>query len=274
VREAVQKYSKQMYAVPGWFHYTDVMLLDLVTQAQEAHRFEGDILEIGAFYGRSAILLGMLLGPHERLAVCDLFEAPFAGGAAQEELSRSPTRQPTREEFEHFYRRFHATLPVIHQCASSELPVRLTGCNEFKLIHIDGSHLYEVVEQDIKLARSALTPQGIIVIDDFSSASTAGVAASTWGAVLAAELYPLALTDAKMYATLQPAPEIYRTLSGLIREHPGLAAETLTIAGAAMWYVRDQRSLAQRLSHRALAVPFEIREHLPPAVAQALAART
>ena len=48
--------------VPGWFDRTDAMMFDAVDAAQRRENVRGDLLEIGCFQGRSAILLGYLAG--------------------------------------------------------------------------------------------------------------------------------------------------------------------------------------------------------------------
>jgi methyltransferase family protein len=45
----------------------------------------------------------------------------------------------------------------------------------FRLIHIDGSHLFEIVQQDIKLSKDILKDDGIVIFDDYRSPHTPGV---------------------------------------------------------------------------------------------------
>ena len=75
----------------------------------------------------------------------------------------------------------------------------------FRFIHIDGSHLYQIVKQDLHTASGLLEKGGIVAIDDYRTAHTPGVAAAAWEAVLAGRLIPLCLTPQKMYATCKHA---------------------------------------------------------------------
>ena len=72
-----------------------------------------------------------------------------------------------------------------------------------KLIHIDGSHLYDFVSQDLNLAKSLLIENnGIISIDDYRSPHTLGVSRAIWEFLQSnAEFKPIFITSAKMYIT-------------------------------------------------------------------------
>ena len=59
--------------VLGWFDDLDAAMFRAIDQVHRAIGVEGDLLEIGAYLGKSAILLGYLVRPQEHLVVCDLF---------------------------------------------------------------------------------------------------------------------------------------------------------------------------------------------------------
>jgi hypothetical protein len=69
------------------------------------------------------------------------------------------------------------------------------------LIHIDGSHLYKNVATDIQLCRRLLVEQGVMVLDDWASYRSPGVAAAVWEAVLSGGLRPICATQDKLYCT-------------------------------------------------------------------------
>jgi len=52
------------------------LLFRKINELQHAEGKTGDLLEIGVYRGKSAILLGYLLQGEERLVLCDLFGAP------------------------------------------------------------------------------------------------------------------------------------------------------------------------------------------------------
>jgi hypothetical protein len=53
---------------------------------------------------------------------------------------------------------------------------------------------------DISAARTLLKPGGVVVLDDYRSEHTPGVAAAAWQAI-SAGMHPFLLTQSKMYAT-------------------------------------------------------------------------
>ena len=196
---SVTEYLAIKDSVQGWFLDIDATLFIGVDALQRAHGARGDLLEIGVFYGRSSILLGYLARPGETLVTCDVFEDVQAlsdEGHAEHDTYHRALR---RDEFERNYLRFHATLPTIIAAPSSTLDAD-AWAGRFRLIHIDGGHEYDVVREDIRLARRMLAPGGIVIFDDWSQPHCPGVGMAVWEDYLRGDLIPLALTDAKFYA--------------------------------------------------------------------------
>jgi len=195
---AIDEYiATGMDSIGGWFKPVDARLFASISLEQRRSEVRGDVLEIGAFHGRSSVLLGYLVEGGERLHVCDVF-GPDAG-TGPEHAREQDRYYPGlgRDRFEANYRRFHGSLPVIHQTASG----RLGGLppSSFRMIHIDGSHLYEEVGQDLRLATRLLTDGGIIIVDDYRVQHTPGVAAALWGLVTSERLQVVAVTKTKAY---------------------------------------------------------------------------
>jgi hypothetical protein len=191
--------------VPGFLDTLDAELFLRLAETQARRDIRGHLLEIGVWYGRSAIVLGSLKREDEELHVCDLFETQPPTAAGRRELARhdAPLQGPSRAQFESAYERVHGGLPLVHQCASSELSASDLGPNRFRFIHIDGSHRYEAVLADIALARELAADECVIVFDDFSNLGHLGVAAAVWPSVVSSEVEPFACTPAKLYATLE-----------------------------------------------------------------------
>ena len=73
-RPTIDEYLAHMHElVLGWFDDVDAAVFRAIDDVQGASGVKGDLLEIGTYLGKSAILLGYLLRPQERLVVCDLF---------------------------------------------------------------------------------------------------------------------------------------------------------------------------------------------------------
>ncbi len=195
-------YLLAMDPIPGWFAPLDLRILVELDRLQRAHGITGDLFEIGTFFGKSAILLGYLTqaGGEERLVVCDVFEQ--RDGLDDEtaaQFSASYAAVSDRAFLEQ-YERFHARPPEVIVGPSSDIDAnsRKGTC---RLVHVDGSHRYDVVCRDAATARQLLGPGGIVAFDDVSTAHNPGSALAIWELVLSGAFVPICLTDAKLYGT-------------------------------------------------------------------------
>lgn len=227
---AIEQYIAQGSAtVPGWFHPCDARILAALSDAQLRAGIVGDMLEIGCYLGKSAILLGHLVGPHA-LHVCDVF-----GAAGEDEpRSREQSRYYSdlqRDAFEANYLRFHPSLPVVHAHASGELDGLQP--RSFRLIHVDGSHLYEQVLTDLELSLELLAHGGVIAVDDFRQPHTPGVAAALWGLVNSARLEVLIISKAKAYVCRAGDDLARRTLDEVVDEETRFRVVDTVIFGSA-----------------------------------------
>jgi hypothetical protein len=184
--------------VPGWFQRTDAVLFDTIDSAQRRAGIGGDILEIGCYQGASAVLLGYLRQPGERFIVCDLFDGDVTDPEDEAERQRFDTNL-SRRTFEANYLMFHRDLPEIIAGPSSGL-FDLELARTFRLIHVDGSHAYDLVRSDLLLSKQLLMPGGVVAFDDIISVHTPGVTAAVWEGVLRDELVPL-FQSRKFYGT-------------------------------------------------------------------------
>ncbi|MFG2313823.1 class I SAM-dependent methyltransferase [Streptomyces tendae] len=197
--QVTHEYPGELNDVPGWFWPLDQVLFSWFLERQERLDTRGDLLELGAYLGKSAILLGHRLRDGETLTVCDLFGAEPPDAANRAEAAKSYSSL-TRQAFERNYLAFHPTLPTIIQAPSSAV-VDEVPPGTCRFVHIDASHLYEHVEGDIGAAKELLVPDGIVVLDDFRSEHTPGVAVAAWEAVLNRGLRPVCLSSQKLYGT-------------------------------------------------------------------------
>ena len=185
-------------SVPGWFERADAELFSAIDFAQRTAGLVGDILEIGCYQGSSAILLEFLRRSNERLVVCDLFQE-VATTLDDFHHRTNSYSDFSRESFEVNFLRFHKNLPEIIAGSSTMLPSRNLG-RTFRLIHIDGSHEYEIVRSDLLLAKSLLMPGGFVIFDDIITLHTPGVTAAVWEGVIHDGLIPLYQTH-QFYGT-------------------------------------------------------------------------
>lgn len=194
----VAKYEVQTRGVRGWLSPTDIRLFLHLSRLQRWMGIVGDILEIGVFEGKSAILLGFCRSDDEQLVVCDLFEDVADVG---DRLAQSRAYKGlTMERFLRNFQRCHDRAPEVHACPSAALSERGLE-RSFRVVHIDGGHTYDQVRSDATFARSVLERGGIVVFDDYVTPHTPGVAAVVWEDVASHRLVPLALSNHKFYGT-------------------------------------------------------------------------
>ncbi|MDN3024443.1 class I SAM-dependent methyltransferase [Streptomyces sp. S.PB5] len=201
--------------VPGWFPPLDQVLFTWLLDRQEAQGHKGDLVELGAYMGKSAILLGRHLGPGEQFTVCDLFGGEAPDGANKAETAKSYASL-TRQAFERNYLSFHDALPRVIEAPSSVISSEVAA-GSCRFVHIDASHLYEHVRDDIGAARDLLQPEGVVVLDDFRSEHTPGVSVATWEAVLNRELRVICLSTQKLYGTWGDPGPVQEELLEMLR---------------------------------------------------------
>ncbi|MFH8558628.1 class I SAM-dependent methyltransferase [Streptomyces celluloflavus] len=216
--------------VKGWFFTADQLLFDWFLAHQRDRSVPGDLLELGAYLGKSAIFMGARLRAGERFTVCDLFDSPAGDAPNSREMQKSYATL-TRRAFEANYLAFHDELPAIVQGPSSAVREHVAD-GTVRFAHIDASHLYEHVHGDILAARELLTGSGVVVLDDYRAEHCPGVAAATWQAVATEGLRPLCITGTKFYGTWGD-PEPYRTaLLGWLTGRAGIWHEVQSVHGA------------------------------------------
>ncbi|CCK27905.1 hypothetical protein BN159_3526 [Streptomyces davaonensis JCM 4913] len=225
--------------VPGWFPALDQTLFTWFLQRQETLGQRGDLLELGVYLGKSAILLGRHLRPGETFTVCDLFESDAPDGANQAEASKSYASL-TRQAFERNYLAFHDALPRVIQGPSSLITGEVAA-GTCRFVHIDASHLYEHVYDDIGAARDLLVPDGIVVLDDFRSEHTPGVSVATWEAVLNRGLRPVCLSTQKLYGTWGDPGAVQEELLGMLRGREDCGLSVQDAAGHRLVRVRARK---------------------------------
>lgn len=151
--------------VKGWFFTADQLLFDWFLTRQKERAEPGDLLELGAYMGKSAIFLGARRRAGERFTVCDLFDSPAEDASNSQEMEKSYATL-TRRAFEANYLAFHEELPTIVQGLSSLVSEHVDE-GSVRFAHIDASHLYEHVHGDILAVRELLTGNGVVVMDDY-----------------------------------------------------------------------------------------------------------
>jgi hypothetical protein len=215
--------------IPGWFHGYDVALFRWFLSEQVNAGTTGDLAELGGYLGKSAVVIGDYVQPGETFTVIDLFDTGATDSAnATENSSAYPDL--TRQAFERNYLRVHPTPPTVIQ-GYSETITEHARLGRHRFVHIDASHLYEHVRGDIRAAEKLLSREGVVVLDDLTSAHSPGVAAAVWQEIVAGDLHAIVTSEHKMYATWGDAGRWQEALMAWMASSP-MPWEEQTIAGS------------------------------------------
>lgn len=228
--ETAAQYARGFEEIPGFFYLADFMLFDFILAQQLDSGVTGDMLEIGVYQGKSAILMGCGLRPDERLIACDLFEEVVShddiaiedrvayGGLEVAEFCRN---------WNHFHSQHRLDIRICDSAKLTELPT-------LRFTHVDGCHNYQCVRDDIRLAAKHTGPRGVISLDDYGIAEKPGVAAAISEAVAAGELFPFCASDMKLYAATNSDDQalwaaVLKTMPG-VNVFPFPGYEVVTVA--------------------------------------------
>jgi Methyltransferase domain len=211
------------HAIKGWFNEIDRRCFTALLESQRETP-PGDLVELGAFRGKSAVIIGDYLRDGEQFVVVDLFgDQESFGGSAEDVANRRENRRSypglTRHLFEENYLSCHDELPVVVQGFSSEV-VDHVKPGAARFIHIDASHLYAAVKTDCESAKLLLRPGGVVSFDDYRNHKSPGVGAAVWESVVTDGLIPIATTRKKMYACYDDPTPHQETLRAMIAEDP------------------------------------------------------
>jgi hypothetical protein len=201
----IQRYRRNFFKVPGWLPLIDFELFVILDEIQVEHQYAGDILEIGTYKGKSGILLSWFPGESEMTYLVDLFEeikketvidAPEYSSLDLEGATKNLTK-------------YGNTFQLIP--GNSIQLLSIVPHSKYRLIHIDGSHQYEVVAQDLMNTLQLLNTSGVIVLDDYSNSDYPGVASAFWECFANHKLEVICATKTRIYLTWAENAEVYRS---------------------------------------------------------------
>jgi hypothetical protein len=197
-RKADQKVK--ISAIPqirGWFSSHDALVFHwFLTPRNEVSEASG-ILEIGTFEGKSAAFLSNYLTTGERFLVCDIFSLKSDELNDLENLKSYPNFG--LDNFMNNMDKYARETPEVIVSDSAKLQASELG-NNFRFIHLDGSHLFDHISKDLDLAIQMVDSEnGVVAIDDFRAAHTPGVSAAIWQQIVKEKLTPVVITGTKMY---------------------------------------------------------------------------
>jgi len=191
----INRYRAHSWRVPGWFPLVDFELFHTISEAQLEAGFRGDILEIGTYKGKSGILLTLCAEPTERVRLLDLYaDIQYEANPDSRDYKKLDQSQ-TIKNLNRFGSKYELVIGN-----SLELPNLIPGTLH-RIIHIDGSHQFEIVRHDLQNALRILSPEGVIILDDYSNFAYPGVARAFWEFYENNEIGIICATPARIYVT-------------------------------------------------------------------------
>jgi SAM-dependent methyltransferase len=231
--------------IEGWFTWLDQALFRGILQSQHQTP-PGDLVEIGAFKGKSAVVIGDYVRPGEQFVVVDTFGDAELLGIADANAVRTKGRhyftRLTRDEFERNYLSIHEQLPTVVQALSTAVADHVKA-GAARFIHVDGSHQYEDVADDCRSVKRLLRGDGVVVFDDWRKPDCPGVAAAIWDSALHDGLIPVALSSAKLYGVHGDPGPLMAAVRGVAAAHPQkLRTKEIELFGRPVLFVKRVKS--------------------------------
>lgn len=195
---AIQQIETMVETIPGWSPIDQ--LYTLSTLVMLTSNLAGDVLEVGAWCGRSAVTMGSAIkmsGKKSKMVSVDLFphksdwyensdgsysfRSTIDNNAIDAYDIQTVWKEPFERDIKPVYARYDSILDAwqenIDKNDLSDICVPFKGDaamffkqvpEDFKvrLVFLDGDHSYEAVVEDIKQAEKYLVSGGIICFDD------------------------------------------------------------------------------------------------------------
>ena len=179
-----------MKKVPGLVRPGGFPLILAIDQAQKAAGIRGHVGEIGVLFGKLFILLYLLRREDERAVAVD----DFSEVASQEQFLRHLDGQVGDR------RALRLLRADSRRLSAGDLTSAAGG--RFRLFSIDGNHAADAVEHDLRIVCGALSPAGVIALDDYFAEDWPGVSEATCRFLATGqggELVPFAIGANKLF---------------------------------------------------------------------------
>lgn len=142
------------HKIEGWFLVEAAALWDSLLSFQEDNGVSGHLLEIGVWKGKSATL--MALHANTAKEICVLVDKDLNRGAVENALEQVYSN--LNDSFQ---------LREMDSRALAIDPIMAEGFESFRWIHIDGEHTARAITNDLSIANTLLSDDGIVVVDDY-----------------------------------------------------------------------------------------------------------
>jgi hypothetical protein len=199
---------RSMERVHGYLSSLDAGLIAALLSYQDEKNLQGHLCEIGVHHGRLFLLLALARRPGERALAIDLFEDDAINENTQHAgrdraLFANARRLGIELSEEEIYKT--SSIDIEH----TDILTRTTG--RIRFFSIDGCHLYQHVENDLRLAERTLTAEGIIAVDDFFNKDWPDASFAAYDFLRQTDaIVPFAITSSKLYLAAPKVAEQYK----------------------------------------------------------------
>lgn len=168
-RSFLQSYIEAFHRIEGWFSFDAALMFMAYNQLLAADGVSGDVLEIGVYYGLSAIAIAALRGSGRSMYAIDLFEKLEGNEAYGAGVGY-------RKVFEENMRTFHGDLGFLKTIAAASGNLRASDFpRSFSFCHVDGGHSPEETCADLEFAADIVMEGGLVALDDYFNPQQPGV---------------------------------------------------------------------------------------------------
>jgi len=157
--DAIELYLR-VEKIQGFFNYDDAQHFQLLLRMQSMMGVKGDLMEIGAWKGRSSSFITFFMQPEEKLLIVDVFSNP-----AKDVYPDYPTVADVRENIARVNKNVDFSQLVFLE--SDGLNFELPDDIKLRFVHIDGGHSFDECYQDLMNITPRVISNGIVVIDDY-----------------------------------------------------------------------------------------------------------
>lgn len=243
----IRKGSKQ---VNGWLSSLDQQIILAIAKSQTERQIEGGIGEIGVYHGRLFIILYLLLHAGDKAFCVDVF-GEFEQSEAHDVRGDEQLFLDNLRKYAGSPDRLNVIRKRSEDVAADEI---MNAVGPVRLFSIDGGHSAETTENDLNIANSCLSEDGVIALDDFHNRNFPGVAHGFHNFfALKPDLAPFAIGSAKLYLCRPKSAEVYRravatTTSAKIKRQTEFYSYPVDV------YKKIREHLGKRLSKRMVQV--------------------
>lgn len=224
INTVIEQYTNTQYQDVSGFDVNgqNLLAINLLAQTQVKINVHGDLMEIGLFHGRTAVLLGLLRNEDENFIGIDAFghSGEIQHEDRQLDLDYYGDGTLIKESFQRNWDKYVSAVhpnqsnPILlekdsRQVTPQDLKSLTKGVRYFSL---DGGHSEKSTFHDLELAESVVVDGGILVVDDYFLEDCPAVSVGTLRYFLSREskFVPFLVFCGRLFFTTAAYKKIYQ----------------------------------------------------------------